>query len=59
MTVAPQAPVTSDAREVREEREMREPNEVSRAGSDGDRLTPYQLGNAPSRSGEDQTRHRW
>ncbi|MEV6766955.1 DUF6479 family protein [Streptomyces sp. NPDC051105] len=44
---------------VREEREMREPNEVPRAGSDGDRLTPHQLGNAPSRSSEDQTRPRW
>ncbi|MFE4970203.1 DUF6479 family protein [Streptomyces sp. NPDC056660] len=44
---------------VREEREMREPNEVPRAGSGGERLTPYQLGNAPSRSSENQTRPRW
>lgn len=44
---------------VREEREMREPNEVPRAGSEGDRLTPYQLGNAPSRSSGNQSRPRW
>ncbi|MFQ3555708.1 DUF6479 family protein [Streptomyces gramineus] len=44
---------------VREESEMREPNEVPRAGSDGPRLTPHQLGNAPTRTGEDQTRRRW
>ncbi|MEV7320588.1 DUF6479 family protein [Streptomyces sp. NPDC093970] len=44
---------------VREEREMREPNEVPQAGRDGERLTPHQLGNAPSRSSENQTRPRW
>ncbi|MFE3167474.1 DUF6479 family protein [Streptomyces sp. NPDC059224] len=44
---------------VREEREMREPNEVPQAGSDGDRLTPHQLGNAPSKPSEDQSRRRW
>ncbi|MER5515814.1 DUF6479 family protein [Streptomyces sp. NPDC002763] len=40
-------------------REMREPNEGPRAGSGGERLTPYQLGNAPSGSSENQTRPRW
>ena len=44
---------------VREESEMREPNEVPRAADGADRLTPYQLGNAPTRSGSDQTRRRW
>ena len=44
---------------VREEQNMREPNEVPRATGDDDRLTPHQLGNAPSRPGENQTRPRW
>ncbi|MFE4961691.1 DUF6479 family protein [Streptomyces sp. NPDC056660] len=44
---------------VREEQSMREPNEVPRATGDHDRLTPHQLGNAPSRPSENQTRPRW
>ncbi|MFG3296643.1 DUF6479 family protein [Streptomyces sp. NPDC048179] len=44
---------------VREESQMREPNEVPRAAHGADRLTPYQLGNAPTRPGRDQTRPRW
>ncbi|MFJ8106062.1 DUF6479 family protein [Streptomyces sp. NPDC096132] len=44
---------------VREEQSMREPNEVPRATGDNDRLTPHQLGNDPSRPGENQTRPRW
>ncbi|OIJ68317.1 DUF6479 family protein [Streptomyces mangrovisoli] len=44
---------------VREEQSMREPNEVPRATGGSDRLTPHQLGNAPSRPDENQTRPRW
>ncbi|MEU0965961.1 DUF6479 family protein [Streptomyces sp. NPDC005917] len=44
---------------VREEREMREPNEVPQAGSEGERLTPHQLSNAPSRPSGNQDRPRW
>ncbi|MFF8729432.1 DUF6479 family protein [Streptomyces sp. NPDC015171] len=51
-TVPPSGP-------VREESGLREPNEVPRAGDDGDRLTPHQLGNAPTRPGRDQARPRW
>ena len=43
---------------VREESQMREPNEVPQAAEGTDRLTPYQLGNAPTRPGRDQTRPR-
>ncbi|OIJ95719.1 hypothetical protein BIV25_19915 [Streptomyces sp. MUSC 14] len=44
---------------VREERIMREPNEVAPAEGKNDRLTPYQLGNAPSRPSPNQVRSRW
>ncbi|MCF3134162.1 DUF6479 family protein [Streptomyces olivochromogenes] len=44
---------------VHEERNIREPNEVPRAAGEADRLTPYQLGNAPSRPNRNQTRPRW
>lgn len=52
-------PKLPDSGPVREERNMREPNEVPRAADDGARLTPHQLGNAPSRPSGDQTRPRW
>ncbi|WP_181805360.1 DUF6479 family protein, partial [Streptomyces shenzhenensis] len=48
-------PKLPDSGPVREERNMREPNEVPRAADDGARLTPHQLGNAPSRPSGDQT----
>ncbi|MBL1104063.1 hypothetical protein JK361_05490 [Streptomyces sp. 5-8] len=44
---------------VRETLEMREPDEVPRAAGDGERLTPYQVGNVGSRRAEDQRRMRW
>ncbi|WP_133917798.1 DUF6479 family protein [Streptomyces sp. NBC_00582] len=44
---------------VGEEHGMREPNEVPRATDEGDRLTPHQLGNNPTRPGPDQPRRRW
>ncbi|MET9080292.1 DUF6479 family protein [Streptomyces sp. NPDC004237] len=52
-------PVLPRTGPVREERQMREPNEVPRAADKGDRLTPHQLGNAPTRPGGNQTRPRW
>ena len=38
---------------------MREPDEVPRAEDGQDRLTPHQLGNAPTRRSDDQSRPRW
>ncbi|MEU6537008.1 DUF6479 family protein [Streptomyces sp. NPDC047000] len=38
---------------------MREPNEVPRAEKGEDRLTPHQLGNAPTRPGPERPRPRW
>ncbi|MGW3448270.1 DUF6479 family protein [Streptomyces sp. NPDC001076] len=52
-------PRLPDSGPVREERSMREPNEVPRADDGGERLTPYQLGNAPSRPSADKARPRW
>lgn len=52
-------PRLPDSGPVREEQTMREPNEVPRAADGGERLTPYQLGNASSRPSGDQTRRRW
>ncbi|WP_420803384.1 DUF6479 family protein [Streptomyces naphthomycinicus] len=44
---------------VGETREMREPDEVPRAADDGERLTPYQLGNVGTKRADDQRRSRW
>ncbi|GAA2784132.1 hypothetical protein GCM10010521_73240 [Streptomyces rameus] len=44
---------------VRETREVREPDEVPRAGDDGERLTPHQLGNVGTKRADDQSRSRW
>ncbi|MFJ3231180.1 DUF6479 family protein [Streptomyces sp. NPDC086787] len=54
-----QHPTPPKSGPVGEERQMREPNEVPRAGGERDRLTPHELGNAPSRPSGDQTRPRW
>ncbi|MEW1776060.1 DUF6479 family protein [Streptomyces sp. NPDC086777] len=51
-------PKLPDSGPVREERSMREPNEVPRAADGGERLTPHQLGNAPSRPSRDRARPR-
>ncbi|MFJ7905197.1 DUF6479 family protein [Streptomyces sp. NPDC096198] len=52
-------PVPPRSGPVGEERNMREPNEVPRTTEKGDRRTPHELGNAPSRPSTDQTRPRW
>lgn len=44
---------------VHEMREMREPDEVSKVSRDGERLMPYQLHHAATRTGKDQQRRRW
>ncbi|MEU2711217.1 DUF6479 family protein [Streptomyces sp. NPDC007205] len=44
---------------VHETLEMREPDELPQAGDDGERLTPYQIGNVRSRRADDQRRPRW
>lgn len=44
---------------VREMREMREPDEISMVPRDGERLMPYQLHHAATRTGKDQQRRRW
>ncbi|MFG2633935.1 DUF6479 family protein [Streptomyces sp. NPDC048362] len=43
---------------VHETREVREPNEVPRT-TDGERLTPHQLGNGGTKRADDQERARW
>ncbi|KAK1185702.1 DUF6479 family protein [Streptomyces sp. NBS 14/10] len=52
-------PTLPESGPVREERQMREPSEVPRATGKRDRPTPHELGNAPSRPREDQTRPDW
>ncbi|MER6109570.1 DUF6479 family protein [Streptomyces hirsutus] len=44
---------------VHEMREMREPDEMPTAPRDGERLMPYQLHHAPTKTGKDQQRKRW
>ncbi|MBL3664942.1 hypothetical protein JL475_02695 [Streptomyces sp. M2CJ-2] len=44
---------------VHETREMREPDEISMVSRDGERLMPYQLHHAATRTGKDQQRRRW
>lgn len=52
-------PTLPESGPVGEEQQIREPNEVPRAEASGDRRTPYELGNAPTRPSEDQSRPRW
>ncbi|MFD5497068.1 DUF6479 family protein [Streptomyces sp. NPDC001812] len=44
---------------VHEMREMREPDEIAKVSRDGERLMPYQLRHAATRTGKDQQRRRW
>ncbi|MFJ9822468.1 DUF6479 family protein [Streptomyces sp. NPDC101151] len=49
-------PTLPESGPVREERQMREPNEVPQVRDGEKRLTPHELGNAPSRPVENRTR---
>jgi hypothetical protein len=44
---------------VHETREMREPDEMPVAAEEKERLMPYQLHHAASKTGKDQNRRRW
>jgi Family of unknown function (DUF6479) len=55
----PQQPTRPPSGPADERSQMREPNEVPRAEDGADRLTPHELGNAPTRRGTDQSRPRW
>ncbi|MFD5636674.1 DUF6479 family protein [Streptomyces sp. NPDC127077] len=52
----PRLPQSGPAHETSE---IREPNEVPRAGNEGERLTPHQLGGAGSKRSDRQERPRW